>query len=113
MIGEIRGNRRCIKDIVDQNGKDIQMVMVTEELAELIQAVCKYKRQIHNKATELRIREAHDHIIEEMADVYVVLDQLKYICDIDDYEIQAIYDQKIIRTLSRMTTMVKEDYHNG
>ena len=63
---------------VERYGERNQLDMVTEECAELIQAVCKRKRGIDNR----------DNIVDEIADVEIMLEQLKYIALIPDVEIE-------------------------
>ena len=53
-----------IEKALKKNGIDIQMTVAIEELGELIQAICKYKRgEEHN-------------IEEEIADVKIMIEQL-------------------------------------
>lgn len=54
-------------------GKQMQTDVAMEEMGELIQALVKYRR---NRSNENLI-----HILEEIADVQIVLDQLKYMYD--------------------------------
>lgn len=54
-------------------GKQMQTDVAMEEMGELIQALVKYRRDRSNE--NLR------HILEEIADVQIVLDQLKYMYD--------------------------------
>ena len=69
-----------LKQIAEHYGLDEQLNMLQEECAELIQAVNKYKR---TRTTA---------IVEEMADVYVMLAQITYLlnkevasCDVEEY----------------------------
>lgn len=48
-------------------GPDAQITMVMEEMSELQKELCKYRRGRAN----------YDHIAEEMADVSIMLDQMK------------------------------------
>lgn len=54
-------------------GKQMQTDVAMEEMGELIQALVKYRRDKSN--------ENLTHILEEIADVQIVLDQLKYMYD--------------------------------
>jgi NTP pyrophosphatase (non-canonical NTP hydrolase) len=67
------------KKTIDKFGSDIQSTICMEECAELIQAISKMKRGKEDK---------RDNLIEEMADVYIILEQLQYIYDIGDSEIE-------------------------
>jgi len=65
---------KLFKDAVDKWGVDAQLNMVIEECAELIQAVTKVKRHENEKTI--------DNLIEEAADVEIMLSQLNimYMC---------------------------------
>lgn len=78
------------KTALDKWGMDIQLDVVTEELAELIQAISKFKRKrkyytklphpyAFQGAYDMEISPEMNRIIEEMVDVEIVLDQLKEI----------------------------------
>lgn len=85
-----------IKRIADYYGLDAQLDMLQEECAELIQAVSKYKRK--------RVT----NIVEEMADVFIMLDQIIYllnkeVASVDVEEIIALWmEKKIRRQLERI-----------
>lgn len=83
--------------IADHYGLESQLNILQEELAELIQAVSKYRRGDPS------------HIIEEIADVEIMLDQVKYLLGnpaiprVLIYEsIQSIKEDKIKRQLKRI-----------
>lgn len=82
--------------IADHYGLDSQLNMLQEECAELIQAVNKYKR---TRTTA---------IVEEMADVYIMLYQITYLLnkevasvDVEDF-IAMWMEKKIRRQLKRI-----------
>ena len=81
--------------IIDHYGADRQTNLATEELAELIQAINKMKRYpdgiIHRQ-----------QLIEEMADVRIMLDQLQLIYNIDFEDIAKVVGYKIGRELKRI-----------
>ncbi|MCF0149497.1 MAG: hypothetical protein HUJ77_14025 [Clostridium sp.] len=71
-----------------KNGIDIQMTVAIEELGELIQAICKYKRgEEHN-------------IEEEIADVKIMIEQLETIFNKD--KIRTWRNKKIERLEGRL-----------
>ena len=85
-----------LSQIADHYGLDKQLDMLQEECAELIQAVSKYKR---TRTTA---------IVEEMADVYIMLYQITYLLnkeaasvDVEDF-IAMWIEKKIRRQLERM-----------
>lgn len=71
-------------EVVNEYGANIQSTICMEECAELIQAISKMKRGKDNR----------DNLIEEMADVYIILEQLKFIYNITDNEIIKWLDAK-------------------
>ena len=72
--------------------------MVVEEMSELTKEICKKKRGKDNRV----------EIIEEIADVYIMLEQLKIICNISQKEIQNIAEVKVKRLNERL-----ENIKNG
>ena len=71
-------------EVVSKYGGDIQSTICMEECAELIQAISKMKRGKDNR----------DNLIEEMADVLIVLSQLRVIYGVTDDEIIEWLDGK-------------------
>lgn len=81
-------------EIIDHYGENHQRYKAAEELSELQTVIL----QDANKDGKLSL----DKIIEEIADVYVVLKQIELIYYIDDRDIQPIINYKIERTIERM-----------
>ena len=76
-------------------GAKNQMGVACEESAELIQAISKclrYKDDI----------EARNNLVEEVADVLIMIDQLKIIMIIKDYEIECYRRYKLDRLERRI-----------
>lgn len=72
-------------------------------MAELTQAICKYKR-IRNVLSPDRgdkIEVVIDNLIEELADVKLVLEQLIYLLGCEN-EVIAVENQKIQRVIERI-----------
>ena len=89
--------------IANQSGLSNQMQLLIEEMAELTQAICKMKR-LYNR-TELPkkiIIATWDNLVEEMADVQVMLDQFTISNPIWDRKIEQIKLQKAKRQLERI-----------
>lgn len=80
----------AIVRIAIKNGEEKSLVLLTEECAELIQAVSKYKRT-GNKYP----------VAEEMADVYITLLENLITLDLDK-EVMEIVGYKVVRTLEKM-----------
>lgn len=81
--------------------KDKQKLLMIEEPAELIQAITKASR---NGATEYDV----DHLAEEIADTYAVIEQLKYMYSIDDKQIQKWIDYKRERTKNNVDKILSK-----
>lgn len=82
---------KVLAECIMRYGVQFQSNMVMEECAELIQAVNKVLR---NGASNVEI---FNNLVEEIADVYLVIEQLKMIYLIDDSSIEDIMIQKITR----------------
>lgn len=90
--------------IADHYGLRIQEQQLIEEMAELTQAICKDKRskgEGQSLGDDWRFKDIHANLVEELADVKLVLEQVIYLMDADD-AIQEIIQQKIQRTFERM-----------
>ena len=70
-------------------GEEAQLDMAEEEMLELILAIKDYKRNRHGFR--------RGYIIEEMADVYLMLDQLREIFLIKGVELEAECRRKLIK----------------
>lgn len=88
--------KELIEKIIDKYGIQIQSNIAMEECAELIQAISKCLRS--KEIVPMTVRE---HLIEEMADVSICLDQLKVMYCIDDYEIDSWKKMKEERLIKR------------
>ena len=95
--------KKCL-EIARYYGFDAQTNQLIEECAELIQAINKYKRQFlrGQPVRELGDKTPRDMIVEEIADVEVMLCQIKYLLHITDLEVEDIAENKIERAMMRM-----------
>lgn len=75
-------------------GYEAQSSQLVEECAELIQAVSKYRRA----NTEAKRAVALENLIEEIADVEIMLEQIKYLLQIPEDELRAVKLFKVNRT---------------
>lgn len=78
----------------DHYGYELQSNQLIEEMAELTQAISKYRRD-NSKAN-------FDNIIEEIADVEVMLHQIKHLLGINPRYIEGIKEHKVYRTAKRI-----------
>lgn len=85
-------------------GENEQSRVAMEELAELIRAINKY----HRAKTD----EHRQNLIEEMADVYIMLRQISIMCDISgEKEIEPVIHKKIARLRERLEA--EDNAENG
>lgn len=71
-----------------------QSLILNEELSELIQAISKYRRNNSKKN--------FDNIVEEIADVEVMLHQIKHLLGINPKYVEQIKIEKVNRTKERI-----------
>lgn len=83
-----------LRKALDKFGIEHQTLMLCEECGELI--------QVSNKALRYGIENERDGLIEEMADVLVMIEQLRLFYDINWLEINDIFMQKVDRLERRL-----------
>lgn len=96
------------KRAVDVWGIESQMAMMTEEAAELIQAISKYKRS-YNKSDKVK-EDAYEHLCEEVADVENMVNQMRYM--LDEKTIDKYKEEKLERTLEKIIKSENENNSN-
>lgn len=92
-----------IYETLQLNDYDLQYFVACEELAELMQAISKYLRIENGSCSDAaRIeKEAINNITAEMADVYVMLEQLQLMLNIKNGDIHAVINRKLNRQFER------------
>ena len=80
-------------------GADHQSLVACEELGELIRAVSKMRRAA---AAGTDNWDAYENLVEEIADVLIVLEQLQEMYEIPNHGIQSVVFQKCARQEERM-----------
>ena len=85
-------------------GKEIQSVVAMEECAELIQAISKMRRSegARYEDDSEAYDKAYGNLVEEMADVLIILEQLEEMYEVSDREIQSMINKKAARQEERM-----------
>lgn len=83
-----------LQDVIRRNGVSTQLFQCAEELAEMTQAVSKYNR--------CPSFETRTNLIEEMADVLIMLRQVRIIAAINPEEVSQIVDFKLKRLEERL-----------
>ena len=87
-----------IKAIADYYGYESQMDMLTEECGEFIQARNKLRRSVPG---------AYDNCLEEIADIAIMVEQMKLICGAD--RIDSIINEKLNRQMQRIAEAEHEE----
>ena len=92
-----------ISQLIKINTLQNILTISIEELAELIQVICKLKR-LTNQDKTLRKEEQQifEELKEELSDVYLLLEQIKILGKINDYEIERRISEKIRRTFEKV-----------
>ena len=91
--------RASIRQIAETYGYESQSRQCIEEMAELTQAINKLWRAQVEAADLVPIRK---NVIDEMADVQIMLWQMEFLLLADDGELKAAIKQKINRQLKRI-----------
>jgi NTP pyrophosphatase (non-canonical NTP hydrolase) len=85
---------KVFNQAIDKFGRNNQMDMAVEECAELIKAINKYKRKPSGYTA--------DDILDEIADVEIMCQQLRIMFDNRHTRVDDIKKKKIIRLQSRI-----------
>lgn len=89
-------DKELVKKIIHKHGTVTQSMIAMEECSELIQAISKCLRSKEMIPTEVR-----EHLIEEMADVMICLEQLMAMYSITDEELISWIERKELRLKKR------------
>lgn len=85
-------NEDLLRSVIARNGSMYQTIIAMEEMSELTKELSKNIRGADNR----------DAIIEEMADVYIMLTQLEIIHQISLDELLAVITKKLERLKERL-----------
>ena len=94
-----------IASIINHFGKDNQFNKAKEELKELKEAIDEL--QVYEQCpvkSEEYFKKKKYNVLQEMADVYVMLEQLQIMMNISDDDINNMIKNKVDRTLFRIQT---------
>ena len=84
--------RSVLKQAIETYGAEAQLNVAIEEFAELTKEICKHKRYMDNTKA----------IMEEMADCYIMLEQMQMIFGLGNTVIFDAMDKKIKRLKCRL-----------
>lgn len=102
---------KIIRETVNIYG-DKQYMVAVEEMAELMQAISKYLRTENSgcsDAAQIK-KEQIDNITAEMADVYIMMEELQFMLGIKNGDIQAVIDKKLNRQFERNRQKERGNY---
>lgn len=104
-MGEIKREKRVILlAAVRHYGGNNQIDVAIEEMAELTQALVKTKRSVTDEDIEM----FRGNVIEEIADVEIMLAQLRIIFDIDEW----LLDTAKASKLNRLAERIEKEEHD-
>ena len=89
----MKNDGAVLRQVIETYGAEAQLNVAIEEFSELIKEICKHKRHMDN------IKD----IIEEMADCYIMLEQMKMIFGLGSIVILDAMDKKIKRLKFQLT----------
>lgn len=90
----------------DHYGLDHQCLVACEECGELIQAISKMRRNPDSRI-------AREKLLDETADVYIMLSQLMFLFKISKEELDFFIKQKLDRQAGRMEAIEEDGKTNS
>jgi NTP pyrophosphatase (non-canonical NTP hydrolase) len=94
-IDKVTETKRIFRQSLEKYGKEAQSRQAMEECAELVQAINKCLRYPNKD-------DCKDNLVEEIADVEIMLYQLKVMFNIDDDQVFAFKVEKAKREQERL-----------
>lgn len=92
-----------IRQLIKINSIQNILIISIEELSELMQVICKLKRLTNqDKTLRKEEKQIYGELKEELADVYLLLEQIKILTSTNDYEIERRISEKIKRTFEKV-----------
>lgn len=101
-----------VRIISEWYGYEPQSRQCIEEMAELTQAINKLWRKQNFGGHSREIAEAHENVLEEIADVLIMIWQMKELLGIGKGELSKIINQKLDRQLERCSMKREENFKN-
>lgn len=90
--------KEVFKRAIERYGINDQTQVACEECSELIKALIKYHRVTKYQDYDKRkVQRCLNNIIEEIADVGIMLDQIKLMYGIAEKDVNAIREEKVAR----------------
>ena len=91
-----------IQYIADHYGYEPQSRQLIEEMAELTVAINKAWRKTLDTVDKIPNMDDEERIVEEIADVEIMLRQIKYLLGVDEDELSQIAERKLDRQIERI-----------
>lgn len=91
-----------IQHIADHYGYEPQSRQLIEEMAELTVAINKAWRKTFDAVDKLPNMDDEERIEEEIADVEIMLSQIKYLLGVEERELSRIVESKLYRQIERI-----------
>lgn len=91
-----------IQYIADHYGYEPQSRQLIEEMAELTVALNKAWRKTFDTVDKIPNMEDEERIVEEIADVEIMLSQIKYLLGVEEDELSRIVESKLDRQIERI-----------
>lgn len=101
--------KQLLERVITANGMNKQLDVAIEELSELIQAICKIKRRDSLSNESFAVK---GNLAEEMADVEIILAELKLMFDNED-DVKEWKDYKLDRLEKRLNEKYSFDTMSG
>lgn len=95
-----------IEKIANKYGLYSQFLQTIEEMAELMQAINKFLRISKTEVVDSD-SDVYKNIVEELADVQIMICQIRFLLEIDDLEFDGKIEQKLDRQMDRIMKMMK------
>ena len=91
-----------IQYIADHYGYEPQSRQLIEEMAELTVALNKAWRKTFDTVDKIPNMDDEERIVEEIADVEIMLSQIKYLLGVEERELSRIVESKLYRQIERI-----------
>lgn len=91
-----------IQYIADHYGYEPQSRQIIEEMAELTVALNKAWRKTFDTVDKIPNMDDEERIVEEIADVEIMLSQIKYLLGVEERELSRIVESKLYRQIERI-----------
>ncbi|WP_242881540.1 hypothetical protein [Robinsoniella peoriensis] len=101
-------DKKKIKLIADWYGYEPQSRQCIEEMSELTQAINKLWRKRTYGGDSKELSQARKNVLEEIADVSIMICQMKELLGVKEDELSEIINQKLDRQLERINTLGKQ-----